>query len=137
VRASLGVNIKATQEGETSNGAVVANVTPAFPGAVAGIRAGDVIVSVGGDRVSDVTELHQTLGRHSAGEAVEVGLVRDGKRLVATARLVALPYGPNGQVAVDAKETIKSNRDDISRVLARITKLCNYCGYSLFRMYCS
>ena len=66
-----------------------------------------------------------------------MGLVSRRKTSRGYRETCKLPMGPMAKLQWDAKETIKSNRDDISRVLAQITKLCNYCKYSMFRMYCS
>jgi S1-C subfamily serine protease len=46
--------------------------------AKAGIKAGDVIVSINGKNVANATELRNTIGLLRIGDKVEVGLIRDG-----------------------------------------------------------
>jgi Do/DeqQ family serine protease len=45
----------------------------------AGIKRGDVIISVNGDPVNSVPELQERVGRHRPGEKVEIIAIRDGK----------------------------------------------------------
>jgi Do/DeqQ family serine protease len=45
----------------------------------AGIKSGDVIISVNGDPVNSVPELQERVGRHRPGEKVEIIAIRDGK----------------------------------------------------------
>lgn len=44
----------------------------------AGLKAGDVIVSVDGEAVKDASSLSQTIKEHSVGDTVTLGIVRDG-----------------------------------------------------------
>jgi serine protease Do len=82
-RARLGVQLNSlTPElaeyfGAKNGGALVAGVTADSPAAKAGLRAGDVITSVDGDAVRDVSDLVDEL-RDKSGE-VTLGIVRDKK----------------------------------------------------------
>ncbi len=62
---------------ELSNGGVpVERVTPDSPAAKAGIRPGDVVVAVDGTRIRGGRNLGMILAKHSAGDEVEVSLLR-------------------------------------------------------------
>lgn len=58
---------------------------------VSGIRLGDVIVAVGGERIDDYDDLYNALDKHRPGEKVELAVERAGKRRTVSVDLVALP----------------------------------------------
>jgi S1-C subfamily serine protease len=60
-------------------GAMVMNVDKAGPAATAGIRQGDVIVAVDGQKLSGVRALLRTLGPASVGSVVDVAVRRGGE----------------------------------------------------------
>lgn len=60
-------------------GVLATQVAPSSPAAQAGLKAGDVVVSVGGEPVRTVSQLLATLSRASA--PVQVDIVRHRKRL--------------------------------------------------------
>jgi Do/DeqQ family serine protease len=61
-----------------SYGAVVGSVEDNSPAAVAGLQAGDVIVSVDGSQISGSAELRNRIGLAPLGSEVEIGYLRDG-----------------------------------------------------------
>jgi len=73
--------------GDVAHGAVVTRVRPRSPAEAAGIKAGDVIVSLGGKPVASDQELHNLEGLGAAGAAVQVGILREGKPLTVSAVL--------------------------------------------------
>lgn len=136
-RPTIGVNIQTTPKGEISKGAVVASVIPTFPAEVAGIKGGDTIVSINGDPVADIDELHERLAALSASTAVKVGVLRQGKQLFFSTRLLTFYFSPNGHLVIDWMKGIKSSQEHLGQTLKQITELCQYCKYSIFRMYCN
>jgi S1-C subfamily serine protease len=94
-RALLGVQVYDTDEVDDPSlapavgaGALVVEVEDGSAADLAGIVAGDVIVSVGGEAIADKVELRLALTRYHPGETVEVAWVaRDGTSDDATVRL--------------------------------------------------
>jgi serine protease DegQ len=71
-------------------GAVVTRVRAGSPAETAGLKPGDVVVSLNSKAVASAQELHNIEGLTAPGAAVEVVLLRDGKPLtVSTALKVA------------------------------------------------
>ena len=62
----------------TVGGVLVYALAPDGPAAKAGIRPGDVLTAVGGQKVASVEELFAALRQHDPGEGVAISYVRDG-----------------------------------------------------------
>ncbi len=86
-RALLGVSIldvtKASAEEfgldmDKLEGVLVGGVSENGGAAKAGVKAGDVILSVDGDKVNSVPELQERVSRHRPGEVVNLIVLRDG-----------------------------------------------------------
>lgn len=79
--AVLGVTIQsgtATVDGTTRIGAEVASVTSGGAAAEAGIKEGDVILSVDGNQVSSAKSLSGYVRRYKSGDSVTLEVARDG-----------------------------------------------------------
>jgi serine protease Do len=61
------------------HGAVLADVFPASPAALAGVTRGDVVVAIDGKPIENGRQLYVTLYRRLAGEVVTLEIVRDGE----------------------------------------------------------
>jgi S1-C subfamily serine protease len=72
-------------------GVLVKRVQRGSPAAHAGLRPGDLIVSLGGRPVRDPSALATAVGAHKPGENVTVGYVRHGAHVIATATLARHP----------------------------------------------
>lgn len=68
-------------------GVMVGAVSPGGPAEKGGLKAGDLIVMLGGKPIKDIASYMTALGSHKRGTPIEVGVVRDGKTL----KLKALP----------------------------------------------
>jgi Do/DeqQ family serine protease len=88
-----------------ASGALVAGVTQGSAAERAGVKTGDIIVSINGVAMKNARELRNAIGMLRIGDQVEIGLLRDGKAQKVTA-LVA-----------DRSETETANAADISRGL--------------------
>lgn len=75
-----------------SKGVLVAEVTPGSPAETAGLGVGDVIVSVGGTPVGDVADLVEAIRNRKIGDAVEIEVVRAGRRDAAKVTLGRRPF---------------------------------------------
>jgi len=87
VRGYLGVSINNLSRSEaeafglsSSDGALVEQVVPGHAAEKAGVRHGDVIVSVDGEMLEDTRELIDTISAMPPGTEVELGIIRNGKR---------------------------------------------------------
>ena len=61
------------------NGAVVSEVQPDSPGARAGLKIGDVIVGLDGNKVTDAGQLQAEVSSKQPGSKVTLDVLRDGK----------------------------------------------------------
>jgi Do/DeqQ family serine protease len=87
-RGVLGVNIYdvtpdvAKEFGlNEASGALVAGVAQGSAAEHAGIKTGDIIISINGTPIKSASELRNTIGMQRVGDQVEIGLLRDGKPL--------------------------------------------------------
>jgi serine protease Do len=76
---------------ELPAGVMVAEVVPGSPAQRAGLKRDDVIVRWDGHKVADPMDLSRAVAKTKIGAKVEVGLIRDGKRI---ARSVAVAERP-------------------------------------------
>ncbi|MBX9947516.1 MAG: DegQ family serine endoprotease [Reyranella sp.] len=72
---------------KADKGALVAMVQPDSPALAAGIKSGDVIVSVDGKPVDGIKELTRTISAMKPGSSVKLGVWRDGKDMTLTAKV--------------------------------------------------
>ena len=83
-------------------GVLIWNVQPGGPAANAGLRGmiqtdegdlelGDIIVSVGGERVGNNDDLYKVLNKHRIGETVSVEIYRGARRMTLPVRLSDVP----------------------------------------------
>jgi serine protease Do len=86
VRGYLGVSINNLDPGdaeafglESNDGALVVEVVPGHAADDAGVRHGDIIVSVDGEPIENTRRLIDTISAMPPGTEVELGLVRNGK----------------------------------------------------------
>ncbi len=75
-------------------GALVADLDARGPLAQAGVKRGDVILSVDGQEVDDPEGLGYRLGTRPLGGAANLGVLRGGKKLALTTKLVPAPEDP-------------------------------------------
>jgi serine protease Do len=75
----------------STEGAIVASVPPGGPADKAGIKAGDVIISFDGKKITDSTQLRNLVAQTAPGTRVKIGLLRDGKEMEVNAVLAERP----------------------------------------------
>jgi serine protease Do len=80
--------------GQAQDGTAQDAVVAGGPAAAAGIRGGDIIVSLAGIAISDTQPFEDLLTQHSPGDPVELGVLRDGTRSMVTVTLGTRPANP-------------------------------------------
>ena len=83
-------------------GALVASVVPDSPAAHAGIKPGDVLVSVDGMDIEDPNAFDYRFATAPLGGTAKVGLTRQGKQMVVSVALQPLPETPRQEVEIRA-----------------------------------
>lgn len=78
---------------QAKSGVLVTAVDEGGPAAKAGIKAGDVILKVGGDAIADGDDLREALSEAEGGSEVAISVQRDGRPLEVKATL-AKPESP-------------------------------------------
>jgi Do/DeqQ family serine protease len=81
-----------------SRGAFVNEVLPDSAAEKAGLKSGDVIVSMNGNKISSFLELRAKVATLGAGREAKLGILRDGKERIVTVKLQELA---SGQVAAN------------------------------------
>ncbi|MFZ0610536.1 MAG: DegQ family serine endoprotease [Xanthobacteraceae bacterium] len=82
------------------SGALVANVAADSPAARAGIKTGDVIVSVDGTEVDDPTAFNYRFATKPLGAAAQLGVIRQGHSIVVPVTLQSLPDAPREELEI-------------------------------------
>jgi len=67
---------------DNAYGVEVVGINGDGPAAQAGIKRGDVIVSIAGTKTQSVDDLHRTLSEHAVGESIDLVVLRGQERLV-------------------------------------------------------
>ena len=111
-RGWLGVQIEAVTKDIASSlglsepeGAIVVAPQAGSPGEKAGIKQGDVIIAVNGDKIKDNRDLARRIGNMQPGKKVELSIWRDGKAITTSFELGKFPTD---------KQLAAANTDDQS-----------------------
>jgi len=91
IRGSIGIQFQASTAsavsrvyGFSNGGVIVSVVTPNGGSAKAGIKPGDILVSVGGHQIKDGDDLVNDISARAVGSSVEIGYLRDGVKHTAS-----------------------------------------------------
>jgi S1-C subfamily serine protease len=76
-------------DGRDANGVQLAGVRDGSPAALAGLRAGDVIIRLATKEIRTIEDLTAALGGHKPGDEVEIVVLRRGAQLNVKATLRA------------------------------------------------
>jgi len=71
---------------ENRDGAYVNSVTPGGPADRAGLQAGDVVLTLNGQKVTDSNELTRRVGQAAPGDNLRLEILRDGRRQTVNVR---------------------------------------------------
>ncbi|MGZ5431845.1 MAG: PDZ domain-containing protein, partial [Thermoanaerobaculia bacterium] len=102
-----------------ARGALVQSVESGKPADKAGIRHGDVVVDVDGKPIRNNRELIDYISYLPVGTEVKVGIIRNGRREVLTARTAQRPA--EGTVADAAESVVEPVRDKLGLTVQNIT----------------
>ena len=76
---------------DADTGAVITRISGDSPASRAGLESGDVIVELGGIKVSSSADLGNAVRRHKPGEEVDVVIIREGERRTIRATVAERP----------------------------------------------
>lgn len=93
---------------DKAHGALVADVTATSPAEKAGIKAGDVVVSLDGKEMKDSRQLSRIVGQLAPETTVKVGVLRKGKPLDIEVTLGRLETGEKLVKAADSKKAAEA-----------------------------
>jgi Do/DeqQ family serine protease len=85
------------------SGALVANVAAGGPAARAGIKTGDLIVSIDGTIVDDPNSFDYRFATKPLGGAAQIGLLRQGRDVTVPVGLQTAPDTPRDEVEIKAR----------------------------------
>jgi Do/DeqQ family serine protease len=72
-------------------GVLIVNVVPNSPASQAGLRSGDIIQTIDGQKVTDPSDVQQAVEKTKVGEQLPLGLQRNGKQVELDVKVGVLP----------------------------------------------
>jgi Do/DeqQ family serine protease len=106
------------------SGALVASVSPNSPAARAGLRPGDLIVTIDGQAVEDPNAFGYRFATKPLGRTSQLGIVRAGRELNVTVSLQTAPETPLDEITISGRSPFQGARvANISPALAEQMRL--------------
>src|SRR5467141_1946067 len=99
---------------KSARGALVAEPQSGSPAQKAGIKAGDVIVSVNGESITDARNLARRISAMAPGTSVKLGIIRGGREDTLTLTLGELPK--DRQARTDTEERISPRGVEVPKL---------------------
>jgi serine protease Do len=94
IRGSIGIQFQAQQNsavsrmyGFSSGGVIVGSVVPNAGAAKAGLKPGDILVSIDGRHIKNGDDLVDDISARKVGSSVTIGFLRDGKQMTASVQI--------------------------------------------------
>jgi Do/DeqQ family serine protease len=85
------------------SGALVASIVAGSPAARAGIKTGDLIVTIDGVTIEDPNAFNYRFATKPLGGSAQIGLLRDGREMVVPVALQALPETPRDEIEIRSR----------------------------------
>ncbi|MGI9514393.1 MAG: DegQ family serine endoprotease [Anderseniella sp.] len=129
-RGWLGVRIQNVTEDlaeslglDKAHGALVADVTKTSPAEKAGVKAGDVVVTLDGKEMKDSRQLSRAVGQLAPDTTVVVGVLRKGKPMDIEVTLGRLETGEKLVQAADRKNAEAAGAADVEILGLKVDEL--------------
>jgi Do/DeqQ family serine protease len=107
-----------------NSGALVAGVSANSPAARAGIKTGDVIVSIEEQSVEDQNGFDYRFGTRPLGGQAKIGVIRGGRETSVVVALQSAPDGPRDEVVLKARSPLSGAKvGNLSPALAEELRL--------------
>ncbi len=107
-----------------ATGALVAGVSANSPAAKAGIKTGDVIVSIEGQVIEDHNGFDYRFGTKPLGGQAQIGLLRSGRETTVIVALQSAPDGPREEVTIKSRSPLSGAKvGNLSPALAEEMRL--------------
>ncbi|HWK97543.1 MAG TPA: Do family serine endopeptidase [Pseudolabrys sp.] len=107
-------------------GALISNVRRDGPAAKAGLKAGDLIVSIDGQDVDDSNAFDYRFATKPLGGSAKLGIIRAGKEMAATVELTTAPDAPRDEITIQSRSPFSGARvANLSPALADEMQLQN------------
>lgn len=100
-----------------AGGVLIGDVTPGTPAAQAGLRRGDVILDVDGQKLDDSNQLRMRISLTPPGTTVNMRVLRDGAGKTVAVKLAELPgnmANNGGAPALDSENGAASSREGVT-----------------------
>jgi serine protease Do len=110
-----------------AEGALVAEPQAGSPAAKAGIKSGDVILSVNGESVKDARSLARTISAMAPGTSVRLGLLHSGKEDTVSVTLGELPK--ERQARADTDDQHDNQSSDVPKLGLSLVPASKVSGY--------
>ena len=91
-------------------GALIASVAPGGPAEHAGLKPGDVVVSVDGQAVDDVNAFDYRFATKPLGGTATLGALRGGRELSVTVALQTAPVAPRDEITIRSRSPFSGAR---------------------------
>jgi len=105
-------------------GALVASVSANSPAARAGIKTGDVIVSIEDQIVEDQNGFDYRFGTRSLGGQARIGIIRSGRETTVVVELQSAPDGPREELIIRSRSPLSGAKvGNLSPALAEELRL--------------
>jgi serine protease Do len=139
VRGWLGLIIQDMDEnlaqsfgaGKTEGGILVSEITPGSPAEKAGLKQGDIVLSLNGSKLADVTDLRNRIAMTAPGSSITLEIVRDGHNEQVSVVIAEQPSDFSESVKNKIKQLSGSVLDKLGLTLKELTPdLAEQFGYS-------
>jgi serine protease Do len=102
-------------------GALIAAIAPGSPAAKAGLKPGDVIISVNGEPVTNPDDLASNIANLDPNQKADIVFLRDGKQNKITVAVTTMPDNPDAGFVQGKAHSAPAQQDALGLTLAPLT----------------